>query len=202
MHFGSTKWIVIAVQYRHITTILALTSVLGPLLVRAPGKYPHLPPLSGPEYRYLILSTIILHQVTLKLLKTAHLLNNNNLIKGAVSMVINLSLLYRVYGHCSVYMEKLLALEAASPSVLSQRVEGFLLIMEWELYLSSYPDQRLAAFQYGFRIGFDPTQPAVEPASSCQNHNSVVYNPEVASTYIAGEVDQGKLALCLDSHAG
>ena len=106
-----------------------------------------------------------------------------------------------------VYMEKLLALEAASPCILSQRVEGFLPIAEWEPYLSSHPDQRLAAFlrrgfQYGFRIGFDPAQPAVEPASSCQNHNSVVYNPEVVSTYIAGEVDRGKLALHLDSRAG
>ena len=43
MHFGSTKWIVIACS----TGIYnALTSAPGPLLVRAPGKYPHLPPLS------------------------------------------------------------------------------------------------------------------------------------------------------------
>ena len=33
-----------SLQYRHITTTLALA--LGPLLVRAPGKYPHLPPPS------------------------------------------------------------------------------------------------------------------------------------------------------------
>ena len=49
MHFSSTKWIVIVMQYRHITTTLALTSAPGPLLVQALGKYPHLPlPLSGP----------------------------------------------------------------------------------------------------------------------------------------------------------
>ena len=45
MDFGSTKWIVIAMQYRHITTTLALTSPPGPLLISpGPGEIPPPPP--------------------------------------------------------------------------------------------------------------------------------------------------------------
>ena len=94
------------------------------------------------------------------------------------------------------YTEKLLALEATANCVLEQKVEGFLPLAEWEPFLRSHPDQRLAAFlrrgfRFGFRIGFDRSQPLREGIA--KNHQSVALNPGTVSAYIAEEAARHKL---------
>lgn len=103
-------------------------------------------------------------------------------------------------GNSYAYTDKLLALESTADCVLAQKVSGFLPIAEWEPYLRTYPDQRMAAFlrrgiQYGFRIGFSPSQSLERGVS---NHRSVVLNPDTVTAYIADEVARKKLQQVVD----
>ena len=94
------------------------------------------------------------------------------------------------------YTEKLLALEGSAGDIcLHHEVAGFLPLAEWDPFLRSYPDQRMAAFlrrgfRFGFRIGFNQAQPL---NSFSENHRSVALQPQVVSEHIADEVAQGKL---------
>lgn len=106
-------------------------------------------------------------------------------------------------GNSYAYTDKLLALESTADCVLVQRVSGFLPIAEWEPYLKTYPDQRMAAFlrrgiRYGFRIGFSPSQ-SLERGGS--NHQSVILNPDTVTAHIADEVAKRKLQPVEDTSA-
>ena len=93
------------------------------------------------------------------------------------------------------YTKQLLELEGGSPCILDAPVSGFLPLSEWDPYLQSHPDQRLAAYlrpgiRYGFRIGFSPSQ---ELQCCKTNLPSVRLNRQVVDNYIHDEAASGKL---------
>ena len=94
-------------------------------------------------------------------------------------------------------MNHLLALEAKS--IQSSRrllspipTQGFLPVVEWLPILRAMPDQNLAraGIRWGFRIGFDRSNPL---RSAKSNHPSVNDNAAIVDKHIDDEVAAGRL---------